>query len=47
MAHMILLVIALIAFLLATIDYPPASASRMIGLGLFLLTLAQLIGGGR
>lgn len=44
MAHMILLILALVCFLLAAIEWPPASSSRLIALGLFLLTLAELIG---
>lgn len=43
-AYIILIVLALIAFLLAVIDHPSAGATRCIGLGLFLLTLALLIG---
>lgn len=43
-AYLILVVLALIAFLLAILDWPPASATRCIAVGLFLLTLALLIG---
>lgn len=41
-ASFILLLLAVVVFLLGVIDKPPASSTRMIALGLFLLTLAQL-----
>lgn len=41
---MILMILALVSFLLGVIDYPPVSSTRCIALGLFLLTLAQVIG---
>lgn len=43
-AYLVLVVLALIAFIVGVIDYPPANATRCIALGLFLLTLALLIG---
>lgn len=42
-AHSILLVLALVCFLLATIDWPTGSNGRLVAAGLFLLTLAQLV----
>ena len=41
---MLLLVIAFVAFIIALADWPPLTSSRMIALGLAMLTLAQLIG---
>lgn len=43
-AYTILMVLALVAFLLGAFDYPPANSTRCIAIGLFLLTLAQIIG---
>jgi hypothetical protein len=43
----VLLVVALLAFLVAAFELPPpVSSVRLIALGLFLLTLCQLIGAG-
>lgn len=43
----VLLIVALLSFLIAALDPPPPWASvRLIALGLFLLTLVQLINGG-
>lgn len=44
MAHTILLILAMVVFLVGVLDWPPASTTRCIALGLFLLTLAELIG---
>jgi len=43
--QMILLVIALVAFLIGLLDHPTVSTTRCIALGLALVVLAQLIGG--
>lgn len=43
-AKFILLVLAMVCFLAGVLDWPPVSATRCISLGLFLLTLAELIG---
>lgn len=41
----VLLIVALLAFLVAAFELPPpVSSIRLIALGLFLLTLVQLIG---
>lgn len=42
--HSILLILALVCFLLATVDWPTGSSGRLVAGGLFLLTLAQLVG---
>lgn len=44
MAHLVLLIMAFVAFIVAVADWPPLNATRMIALGLALLTLAELIG---
>lgn len=43
-AHILLLVMAFVAFIVALADWPPLTSNRMIALGLALLTLAELIG---
>lgn len=45
----VLLIVALLAFLIAAFELPPpVSSVRLIALGLFLVTLCQLIAtGGR
>jgi hypothetical protein len=43
----VLLIVALLAFLFAVVDWPtPPGAVRLIALGLFLLTLCYLLQGG-
>jgi hypothetical protein len=44
MAHLILTILALICFLVGVVELPRFSAARCIAMGLFLLTLAELIG---
>lgn len=44
-AHVLLLVMAFVVFIIGLLDWPPASTTRCIALGLALITLAQLIGG--
>ena len=42
----VLLIVALLAFLAAVVDWPtPPGALRLVALGLFLLTLCQLLQG--
>ena len=41
---MILLIIAMVCFLLAIVDYPPGQSLRFIAAGLFLWVLSVLIG---
>ena len=43
-AHLLLLVMAFVCFIIALVDWPPVTSARMIALGLALLTLAELIG---
>ena len=42
--QMILLVLALVAFLVGLLDHPTVSTTRCIALGLALVVLAQLVG---
>lgn len=44
MARTILLILALVCFLVGVLEWPPLSSTRCISMGLFLLTLAELIG---
>ena len=45
MVTTILLVLALVCFFLAMVDWPPSQHPRLVAAGLFLLTLVQLIAG--
>lgn len=42
-AQLILYMLAAVAFLLGTVDIPQFGATRCIGLGLGLVTLAQVV----
>jgi len=44
-AHLLLLIMAFVVFIIGLLDYPPASTTRCISLGLALVTLAEIIGG--
>lgn len=41
----LLLVMAFVAFIVALADWPPLTCTRMIALGLALVTLSELVGG--
>lgn len=41
---LLLLVVALVAFIFAVIDWPAGRGTQLIALGLALMVLAQLIG---